>query len=76
MQSLRLLRRPPYCDDITLAPNNDVITLSDINLNDGVHDVHAYQTRENSRFLFYPGYDNLGKIRISIPDFLIWCARI
>ena len=37
---------------------NDVTTFSDVNLNDGVRDVHstsAYQTRENSRFSSYPG---------------------
>ena len=27
----------------------------------------AYQTRENARFLSYPGQNNLGRIRISIP---------
>ena len=34
----------------------------------------AYQTRESSRFLSYPGYDHFGRIRISIlgfnPEFL------
>ena len=34
--------RPPYCDDIIVA-FNDVIMFSDVNLNDGIRDVHYNQ---------------------------------
>ena len=43
---------------------NDIITFSDVNLNNGVRDVNSKHVRILDS---YPGLDNLGRIRISIP---------
>ena len=52
---------------------NDIIPFSNVNLNDGVHDVHWNQCISNTCefmiFLSYSGQDDQGRIRLSIPRF-------
>ena len=75
-------RHLPYCDD-TSVTFNDVITFTDVNLNDGICDILYNQCiSKHVRILDF--HLTLGRITLvgqeflylgKTQNFLIWCAR-